>query len=204
MTLKTPYNRENEIRKRLNFFFSQNFSLPEEDYYSKLTPDAILALKSALSDINNMLTMKVTLAFAEWVSEKLNLDKSAKDELTRIVLESKPSSNGYDIWLGYPVTFAGEVKCNIPLNNGEIYGAAQRHGIERDITGLLHGKKKASFSSASCLKFIAFLDTPKIRKANSHLIKTNKTCKDVLIFPSETQALDRTDVVYGIYVSPSA
>ncbi len=181
---------------------SSNFSLPEDDYYSRLTPEAILSLKSALSDINNMLTMKVTLAFADWISKKLNLNESARAELKRIVLESKPSSNGYDIWLGYPTSFVGEVKCNIPINNGQVYGAAQRNGIERDIIGLLHGKKKAGFSSASCLKFLAFLDTPNIREANSQLIRTNKTCRESLIFPSEAQPLDIVDIVYGIYVSP--
>lgn len=204
MNTETPYSRESEIRKRINDFFSSNFSLPKEDYYSKLTPEAILSLKTALSDINNMLTMKVTLAFANWVSSRLSLDEIAREGLIKIVLDSKPSSNGYDIWLGYPVSFVGEVKCNIPINNGEVYGAAQRRGIEQDIKGLLHGKKKAPLNPASCLKFLAFLDTPKIRKANAHLIKRSAECKDILVFPSETQKLDRTDVVYGIYVSPDA
>lgn len=143
------FDRENFLRERLNSFLVGQFNLPENDYYSLLTADGFISLKSALQDINNILTMKVTLSFVSWLSDHYKLDQSARNELRQIALESKPNSNGYDIWLGYPVCFVGEVKCNMPINNGTIYGSAQKLGIERDIHGLLRGKRKAPLNPST-------------------------------------------------------
>lgn len=198
------YDREDDLRGRLNTFLSDKFDLPEKDYYSQLDTEGFIALKSALSDINNILTLKVTLSFAQWLSQHYDLDHSAKTELERIVLEAKPNSNGYDIWLGYPVAFVGEVKCNIPINNGSVYGSAQRAGIEKDITGLLKGKSKASMNTEKCPKFLAFLDLPQIRSANEHLLRVSEICKERLVFTEKGTELSRLDVVHGVYVSINA
>lgn len=56
------YHREEELKNRLNNFFITQFSLPEDDYYSRLDSEKII-LKIALSDINNLLTMKITISF---------------------------------------------------------------------------------------------------------------------------------------------
>jgi hypothetical protein len=67
------------------------------DYYGNLKPESFLALKSVLADINNLLTLKVSLSFVEWVASRLSLDESAKLELVRATLAAKPNSNGFDI-----------------------------------------------------------------------------------------------------------
>ncbi|GGE94501.1 hypothetical protein [Shewanella carassii] len=198
------YDREADLSHRLNTFLSETFGLPNKDYYSQLDAEGFISLKSALSDINNILTLKVTLSFADWLSQHYNLDSSAKAELERIVLEAKPNSNGYDVWLGYPVSFVGEVKCNIPINNGLVYGSAQRAGIEKDVNGMLKGKRKASINPEKCPKFLAFLDLPQIRSANEHLSSVSGICKEHLVFTEMGQELDRLDVVYGVYVSINA
>jgi len=198
---KLKYNRENNLRKRFNLFFSDRFDLPERDYYSSLNSEGLVALKSMLSGINNILTLKVTLSFSNWLSERFELDDSVRAELERSVLMAKPNSNGYDIWLGYPVAFVGEVKCNIPINNGLVYGSAQRAGIEKDVIGLLNGKLKASINPEKCLKFLAFLDLPQIRSANEHLQSVSEICKRNLVIVGTGMKLNRLDVVYGVYVS---
>lgn len=198
----TLYNREEDLRLRLNSFLCENFELPQHDYYGSLSTEAILSLKSVLSNINNILTLRVTLAFVEWVTDRLNLDRSARDELERSVLEAKPNSNGFDVWLGYPVAFVGEVKCNIPVKGGMVYGAQQRNGIEKNVTALLQGKKKASMLTAGCPKFLVFLDLPQVRKANDHLSRTSSICKGKLVEPEDSDELNRTDIVYVVYVSP--
>jgi hypothetical protein len=198
------FNREENLRKRLNAFLSRSFELPEHDYYAKLNAETFLGLKSVLADINNILTLRVSLAFVEWVADRLNLDARAKLELETMVLTSKPNSNGFDVWLGYPIAFVGEVKCNVPINNGSVYGAQQRHGIEKDVTSLLEGKRKASINPQACLKFLAFLDRPEIRAANEHLLGISKVCKGRLVFVSKGTELNRKDVVYGVYVSSEA
>jgi hypothetical protein len=202
MTAYTPFDREESLRLNLNKFLSQNFQLPEYDYYASLDTDAFLGLKSVLADINNILTLRVSLAFVEWVAVQLHLDAQAKLELQTIVLKSKPNANGFDVSLSNPVAFVGEVKCNVPINNGSTYGSAQRHGIEKDVTALLHGKRKSHISPQSCLKFLAFLDRPEIRCANEHLLRVSKICKDKLVVVSDGIELERHDVIYVVYVVP--
>ena len=81
MSAESPFNREDSLRRRLNEFLSRNFDLPERDYYAKLDADAFVGLKSVLADINNILTLRVSLAFVEWVAARLCLDAKAKLEL---------------------------------------------------------------------------------------------------------------------------
>lgn len=194
------YNRENILQERLNSFFETELGLSKGNYYSRLSVKGFLGLKAVLSDINNILTMKVTLSFIEWVSDSLKLDPKAREEAKKIVLEAKPNSNGYDAWLGYPVAYVAEVKCNLPINGGNIYGAAQRKGIEKDLDGLLNGKRKAHIMPQKCLKFFAFIDVPEVRKANKHLASVNKRFRENVFFPPKNAELTRTDIIYGVYV----
>ncbi len=204
MTTMQIYNREQALRERLNAFMQNQLNLPKNDYYAAIDAEGFVALKAVLSDINNILTLKVTLAFIEWVSRSLELNSEAKNELMKIAMRSKPNSNGYDIWLGYPVALVGEVKCNIPINKGSKYGSAQRAGIEKDLDGLINGKRKANMLPHSCLKFFAFFDLPAIREANEHLLKVSNVFKENMIFATESTELLRTDVVYGVYVPINA
>jgi hypothetical protein len=61
------YDREDELKNRLNSFLAKSFDIAHIDYYSKLNDEAILNLKSALSDINNILTYKVTIGLVQWI-----------------------------------------------------------------------------------------------------------------------------------------
>jgi hypothetical protein len=199
----TSFSREEHLQKRLNAFLVETFSLPAADYYSTLSAKSVVELKSVLSDINNILTLKVTIGFVDWLSTHLMLSPEAKEEARRIVLGSKPNSNGFDLLLEHPVPLVGEVKCNIPINGGTVYGAAQRIGIEKDVQALLNGKlKAASVKTESYLKFLAFLDTPQIRSATEHLARISAVCNQRLVFPLPGESFKRTDVVYVAYVSP--
>ncbi len=200
MGSEQEYNREKTLQERLNSFLATELELPKDDYYSRLSVKGFLGLKAVLSDINNILTMKVALSFIAWVSKSLRLDPKAREEAARIVLEAKPNSNGYDAWLGYPVAYVAEVKCNLPINGGNIYGAAQRKGIEKDLDGLLNGKRKAHIMPQKCLKFFAFIDLPEVRQANKHLASVNEIFKENVLFIPKDAELTRTDIIYGVYV----
>lgn len=200
MTIVEGYNRESVLRERLNLFFVDKFSLPNHDYYSLLDTKGILELKAVLSDINNILTMKTTLSFIDWVSERMGLDIVAKEEAVSIAMDAKPNSNGYDAYLGYPVAYVAEVKCNVPINGGSVYGSAQRKGIEKDLDGLLKGKRKAHIMPQKCLKFFVFLDLPQVREANKHLAAVNEKFRDNVVFESPEVVPSRKDIIYGVYV----
>lgn len=196
-----PYNRERELQSRLNRFFVEEFDLPEKDYAGSLDLPSLLNLKSVLSDINNTITLKLALGLADWASEQFKLDDAATKELRRIVLNTKPNSNGFDVWLGHPIAFVAEVKCNIPVNRGNKYGAQQRQGIVADINALLNGKRKASMMTNGIPKIMAFLDLPEIRAANEHLLKTDLSLLTKLVFLPPGQPPTNLEYVHGVYIS---
>lgn len=195
----SPYQRDSELRRRINSFLRLTFELPESDYYAKLDTKSILLLKSALSDINNAVTMRLTLGFLDWAAGALPLDGMAISNIRSNVLNTKPSSNGYDIQCGLPVPFIAEVKCNIPINGGKTYGAAQKAGILKDIEALLQGKTKASPVSQGSLKFMVFIDLPEVRAANEHLVNSNSKISKAFRLLAAGETPSDPAVVYGVH-----
>jgi hypothetical protein len=203
MQADNRYNRDVELRRRINRFVCETFHLPENDYYGEMDLCALLELKSVLSDINNTLTMRLTLGFVDWAAATLQLDQAAHARLRRDVLNTKPSSNGYDISFVHVPPVVAEVKCNVPINGGTRYGAAQKNGIIADIEALLNGKSKASTAPAptDSLKFMVFLDLPAVRAANSHLIVSNSRISKEFVILQPGQMPNDPRVVYGVYAS---
>ena len=195
------YHREEELRNRLNNFFITYFSLPEDDYYGRLNSEKIISLKMALSDINNLLTMKITISFVNWIKKKLNLSQELEEKIMSEILSTKPSTNGYDIISNEVVKLIAEVKCNIPINAGIRYGSAQRNGITKDFNNLLNGKTKSKFDTSKYLKFMVFMENDCIRSANQHYINLSKEFKEKVIIVDEETLFDRTDCVYLVYIS---
>ncbi len=204
MTPTHTYQRDENLRQRINAFLQDAFQLPSDDYYGKLKLKSLLGMKSALSDINNALTMHLTLEFIDWLALALSLDVDASTKLRADVLRSKPSSNGYDVQSSAPIPLVAEVKCNVPINCGKKYGAAQKAGILKDINALLQGKSKASPLGTDALKFMVFLDLPEVRAANEHLIASNgKLSRAFRILKANEVPSDPT-VVYGVYATIGA
>ena len=106
------YNREASLKDKLNGFFEYKLNLPKNDYYSELDLRGYLELKSTLSDINNIFTLKVSSSFVEWLYEKIECIKT-KDAALSQLLSTKPNTNGYDIEISNPHKVIAEVKCNV-------------------------------------------------------------------------------------------
>lgn len=193
------YRRNDDLRGRINVFLKSAFLLPEDDYYGRLNPTNLLALKAALSDINNALTMQLTLGFLDLVARSLRIDAAAIAEIRASVMRTKPSTNGYDIFYMGPVPFVAEVKCNIPVNGGTRYGAAQRNGILKDISALLKGKSKGPTVTQEFLKFMVFLDLPEVRAANASLLASNAGISRDLRFLEGSEVPSNPAVVHGVY-----
>ncbi len=194
------YQRDAELRRRLNAFLCDALRLPEADYYEFLDLQKLLGLKSVLSDINNALTLRLTLGFVDWVSNALEFDAVTKNRIRIDVLRTKPSTNGFDVHCTHQRGFVAEVKCNVPINGGTIYGAAQKNGIINDIEALHNGKSKAASVDPSALKFMVFLDLPAVRSANNHLKSSNSRISKEFRILSLDEIPNDPKVVYGVHV----
>ncbi len=133
------YNRTENLRESINNFLGR-INNKKADYFSELTSDDLIEFKMALSDINNVLTLKTTLNFTTWVTNYFNISKDKQKKILRTIDETKPNTNGYDIELTDEKIIA-EIKCIVPINGGNYYGAAQRNAILDDAIKLKNGNK---------------------------------------------------------------
>lgn len=193
------YSREKELQEKLNLFLTNNLDLPDKDYYSNLNAGDFLQLKSVLSDINNILTLKITLSFARWAANHFNFNPQLKDTILTKIINTKPNANGYDIEISAPVKFIAEVKCNIPIKKGTTYGSAQRLGINKDIAALINGKNKSAIKPYEYYKFMVFLDNPEVKKATEHFVSNMKKNKNKVVFAADVSSITNTDNVYIVY-----
>ena len=79
--------REVKLAQALNGFM-YNFGL--EDFYSKLSIDKILQLKQILSDINNIITLRLTRLFVDFLLHEGIIDKYALKHNRSMFFEIPP------------------------------------------------------------------------------------------------------------------
>jgi hypothetical protein len=195
------YNREVELKERFNQFVSAKVTGEIKDYYSNLSVEDFVDIKTTLSDINNIITYKTTISFMKWLSERFPYVKENFQKYMDQVLETKPSDNGYDIVVTGEVNILAEIKCNKPINNGFKFGSAQKNGIIKDIKGLLEGKSKVKMVDPTRgYKFLAVYDFGEhTLKAMEHLIKNlpGELLGKVELFESNTQlTLEKVYIVF--------
>ncbi len=194
------FNREIALKTAFNRTIVGLLGIEEKDYYSKLTTEQMLSLKTALSDINNLITLRLAFSLASWICDRFNISEWERKDILDTIRSSKPNTNGYDIELSAPDTVA-EIKCNIPINAGRVYGSAQRNGLRKDIEGLLAGKSKSSKNPDKSFKFLGLYDIPEVRAATEHFVKylpANLNQK-IVIEPPQEKTLDDQHV-YIVFV----
>lgn len=147
------------MTNRLNEFIQQ-YTLSEINYFEELPQEELIKLKIALSDVNNVLTLKTTLAFAEWLSGYFDLTQEEKEKINEEINSVKPNTNGYDIEIHGTHKIVVEIKCIIPINNGNYYGAAQRNSILDDAIKLKNGKRTIR-NTSDFVKIIGLIDLGK-------------------------------------------
>lgn len=194
------YNRESDLMNKFNNMIENLRNVEGPDYYSKFKTINLIGLKSALSSINNVITLRLTFSLADWICQKFDLVEETRDKLINSIQKSKPNTNGFDIELLDPDIVA-EVKCNIPINSGVEYGVAQRNGLTKDIEGLLYGKTRSLIKTEGAFKFLGVYDNPEVRKATDHFVKRLpiRVKEYVIVEPNQSQILDRNHV-YIIFV----
>lgn len=163
--------QEQQMRDDFNLFWNQFMKNNQTvDYYGLLTPDQLIGLKKVLGDVNNIITMRTTIAFAEELRVKKIIDKKQHDEILQLIDSTNPNSPGFDV--NYADIIA-EVKCNIPAD-GDKFGQAQKDGIVNDIHNLIHGKGKINDTSTYYKFFVLLDDDNHVRKAMKNLMNSIK------------------------------
>ncbi|MDE2422032.1 MAG: hypothetical protein KGO49_12735 [Gammaproteobacteria bacterium] len=204
MMLNERFTKGVNLQQRINTTFNEVFELPEKDFYASLDLDKLLKLKSALSDINSAISIKLALEFLKWVSTALSLGEQEIDMIRNDILQEAHKHQHYDIEHRskyYRKSFVAEVKCRIPLLEGHRYGGAQKIRIWKDIEVLREGHTKATFNP-NAYRFMVFLDRPDIRDANNYLMSSCSKLPSYLEFIEDIQSLPSqpSNMVYGIYV----
>lgn len=170
-------DREHRLTESFNAFWSRlsaRTTPDNADIYSSLSLADFIGMKNILSDINNIITLRLTIAAADFMRAQGIIDGDDHAEMLRQINNTAPNANGYDIEFVSSRTgkiIIAEVKANIPCGGrmhecpsgyapGDSYGAAQTDGIITDVRHLVTGKSKSAISPADtqCLKFLVLLD----------------------------------------------
>lgn len=152
---------------------------------NSLTVNELTALKKLLSNINNVLTQKVALAFVYFLAKKGAIGTAGKpsdyDMLFKTVLNTNPNARGFDIRFDNPsagyTPIVAEVKTTVPVYHDH-FGSQQEDAIIADLNGLTgQSKKGKSVNVPAYYKFMVFFNSgPSIRRAARKLIADyNKT-----------------------------
>lgn len=175
--MKIYIGRHNDLKNRLNNHLKRLTGL-DKDFISNFKQSDFLDLKMVLKDINNLLTLKMTISAAYWLCDFFNIDTLQKELILNKVDSTKPNTNGFDIHIIDPQKIIAEVKCILPINNGERYGDAQWYSILDDAIKLKSGKKELSDTS-NYLKFLFLIDLgDRTNQAITKLLRQSRRASD--------------------------
>ena len=174
---KAPKSRSQDLRTQLNEALISVFSLEERDYFQNLTFVQLLKLKQALARIHDTVTLQLTFALVHWIADRFDLGPDQKAALLKQVDDQSANASGFDVRWDQPPIIA-EVKGSIPMNGGDVFGAAQFKSLTNDVRQMLGvpslGKTKEQLSPRSkvhhpanvgAIKLLALYDSPAVRKA---------------------------------------
>ena len=163
--------RTERLSKALNDFFKKRSH--QSITCEQLSLRDFIDLKKACSDINNIVTLKVTLEFVSFLKDVNLIDAKQKSAIEEKIENTSPNSNGFDVEF-YDKTkkIVAEVKCNIPVKSSR-FGAAQKKGIYKDIINLWNGKTKSKLTCKELkeyYKFLVLLKSDSISEAIKHIL----------------------------------
>jgi hypothetical protein len=197
-------NREDKLKFEFNNFMISRLKLEIKDYYDSLTTKDFIELKVILSNINNIITLKLTLKFVDFLTSLFKFSAESKENIINSIQNINPNSNGFDVEIENPVKIVAEVKGNFPINNGISFGAAQKTGIIKDLHSLKNGKSKSSANTQEFYKFLVLPDAETTRKAANNLLnslKNNINYKDYSfeIINENTKILNE-EKIYVVFI----
>lgn len=121
---------EKALENKINEVLSKITKI-EKDYTKDFSAADFFILKSALSDINNVLTLETTLSFAYWLKDFYGFTEDEFGNIVEQIQNTKPNTNGFDIKIETnDRKILTEIKCLVPVNKSKKFGAAQRNSLQ--------------------------------------------------------------------------
>lgn len=211
--MKEETKRSESLKKKLNLHLNKLVNTEDKDFYSSIHTDDLINLKMLLSDINNILTLKLTEAAIHWLSEYFKLSLAEKELILSETDKVNPNSNGFDIKFDGSLKIIAEVKCNVPSSEGNRYLAAQRNSILDDALKLINGEKSLEDSN-DYYKFIfllnlgertdkainSLLSERNTRSTNPQRIRRNNVVKNMILLTDEKSECINKQSVYLVSI----
>ncbi len=88
--------RQKDLGEKLNRHLTK-LTGQKKDYYNALSQEDLTELKTVLSDINNVFTLRLTLTATEWLCKTFKIDDKTNADIVKEIDSVKPNTNGFDI-----------------------------------------------------------------------------------------------------------
>ena len=186
------YSRQLDLEEKFNCYWNQALKTNGVDYLKRLTINDLVEMKKAISNINNLITLKVTLAFIDEICRLGIVNNEQAEGMRKVVDEQHPNTNGFDVQ-DDKCKIIAEIKCNIPVGE-KSFGAAQKIALKKDLKGLRNGKTKGDIGDPKdYYKFMVIQDVSNSRLAMKELYGDD--CVELV-----DNNID-TDHIYIVYIS---
>ena len=192
--MKNYDGRNINLKNRINEHLKKLTNI-DYDFYSNMSQEVIIGLKSVLSDINNVLTFKLTITSTIWLCNFFEVDEQTRQNILKTIDDTKPNTKGFDIHFPKPFKIIAEVKCISPVNEGGKFGAAQWNSILDDFHKLKSGKGKL-LDTSQYYKFLFLIDLgERTDQAVTHLLRTSKAISERPIRVSRHQIKEHIELI---------
>lgn len=185
------YSRQIDLEEKFNRYWNQALKTKGEDYLKRLTINDLVEMKKAISNINNLITLKITLGFIDEICRLGIVNNEQAERMRKEVDEQHPNTNGFDVQ-DKECRIIAEIKCNIPVGE-KSFGAAQKNALKKDLQGLRNGKTKGDIDNVgNYYKFMVIQDVSNARLAMKELYGDD--CVELV-----DKNID-TDHIYIVYI----
>lgn len=189
------FSREASLTEKFKNKFNAILDKGKKENYSQMPLADLLALKNELREINNIVTVRVTIAFVDFLEKENIISRSDAERIKEIVNKTNANENGFDLE-DEECHILAEVKCNNPTNEGKLLGQ-QKRGIQNDLAGLQNGKiKRKNIDTKDYYRFMVLLDNekPSIQNAIKELLNDKDEC--ILYSPGVPISKGNTYIVF--------
>ena len=186
------YSRQLDLEEKFNCYWNQALKTNGVDYLKRLTINDLVEMKKAISNVNNLITLRVTLSFVDEICRLGIVNNEQAERIKKEVNEQHPNTNGFDVQ-DRESRIIAEIKCNIPVGE-KSFGAAQKNALKKDLQGLRNGKVKGDIDNVdNYYKFMVIQDVSKARIAMKELYGDD--CIELV-----DKNID-TDHIYIVYIN---